>query len=50
MNRLDDRLIGSLLDENNQLIGLELEIIEEIDRCLEQVSFKIESTEFAPYS
>lgn len=34
-------------DENNQLIGLEVEIIEEIDRRLEQVSFKFELTEFA---
>lgn len=34
-------------DETNQLIGLEVEIIEEIDQRLEQISFTFELTEFA---
>lgn len=34
-------------DEANNLVGLEVEIIQEIDRRLEEVSFSFELTEFA---
>lgn len=37
----------NFFDEKNQLVGLEVDIIQEIDRRLEEVSFKFELTEFA---
>lgn len=37
----------NFFDEKNQLVGLEIDIIQEIDRRLEDVRFKFELTEFA---